>query len=144
MRKRSPGYGFQQSLLSFFIFYRYSCFVYFLTPRRWKNACLLAGSLLFYSFGVKDHPLYAAFLLFSVFVNYRLGIRLGRRRKSGCRKGWLAAGIFYNLSCLCCLNMPDLFRKILTYYLLKQAAPSGCQVPPLFCPLESASTHSRQ
>lgn len=88
------------SLTFIFYFLPIFLFVYFLTPRRWKNSCLLAGSLLFYSFGVKDHPLYAALLLFSVFVNYRLGIRLGRRRKSGCRKGWLAAGIFYNLSWL--------------------------------------------
>ena len=64
------------SLTFIFYFLPIFLFVYFLTPRRWKNSCLLAGSLLFYSFGVKDHPLYAALLLFSVFVNYRLGIRL--------------------------------------------------------------------
>lgn len=99
------------SLTFIFYFLPIFLFVYFLTPRRWKNSCLLAGSLLFYSFGVKDHPLYAALLLFSVFVNYRLGIRLGRRRKSGCRKGWLAAGIFYNLSWLVLFKYADYLEE---------------------------------
>lgn len=74
--------------------------LYFISPGKWKNLCLLAGSLVFYFYGIQDHPFYLVLLVFSIFVNYRLGIRIGRRRLEQGRCPWLVLGIIYNLSWL--------------------------------------------
>lgn len=64
--------------------------IYGICPGRWKNLCILAGSLLFYFYGVKDQPLYMLLFLLSIVINFLIG------RKAGGRKGWLALGILYN------------------------------------------------
>ena len=48
-----------------FIFHFLPIFLtlYYISPGKWKNLCLFAGSLLFYFYGVQDHPGYL-FLLF--------------------------------------------------------------------------------
>lgn len=74
--------------------------VYALSPRKWKNLCLFGGSLLFYFYGIKDQPLYIIMLILSIFVNYRLGIQIGRRRPEEGRNRWLILGIIYNLGWL--------------------------------------------
>ena len=65
--------------------------LYFATP--WKNAALLAGSLIFYAWG---EPFYVLALLVSVCANHALARALGRRRSPGL----LAAGIALNLGAL--------------------------------------------
>ena len=44
------------SLTFIFVFLPVFFLIYFISPYRLKNACLLAGSLFFYSYGVMDHP----------------------------------------------------------------------------------------
>lgn len=51
-------------------------FFYGITPARYRNLTLLAGSLVFYSFGDVKH---LVLLLLSVGVNYLIGLRLGKR-----------------------------------------------------------------
>ena len=129
-------------LLSFFIFTDIPVCIFPDSPQV-EERLPSGGEPVILLIWVKDHPLYAALLLFSVFVNYRLGIRLGRRRKSGCRKGWLVAGIFTTSSWLVLFKYAGFISENINLLLAETGAPSGCQVPPLFCPLESASTHSR-
>lgn len=71
--------------------------LYGLCPKKWKNACLLLGSLIFYSYGIKDSPFYLLLFVISIVMNYRIGVVMGRKKKKRRRKPWLAAGIFYNL-----------------------------------------------
>ena len=68
--------------------------LYGVCPSKWKNLCLFAGSLLFYFYGVMDKPAYFLLFLFSIGVNYALGIRIWRKREQS--KNWLIAGILYN------------------------------------------------
>ena len=50
------------------------------------------------------------------------------------KDGWLRE-FFTTSHGLCCLNMPDLFRKILTYYLLKQAGSFRLSSPAFILPI---------
>lgn len=61
--------------------------LYYLVPRRFKNALLLVASLFFYAWG---EPVYVLLMLFSIVFNYAAGLQLGmldalqntRRRKA--------------------------------------------------------------
>lgn len=53
----------------------------------WKNACLLIGSLIFYFYGAKGHPLYFFLFLFSIVVNFMLGGLIGQSRRNR-KKYW--------------------------------------------------------
>lgn len=72
-------------------------FFYSITPGKWKNFCILAGSLAFYLYGVREQPLYAGLLALSVLVNFRIGTLIGRRKRGPIRRRWLLAGVLYNL-----------------------------------------------
>ncbi len=74
--------------------------VYYLAPVRWKNSCLFAGSLIFYAFGVRNHPFYLALIVCSVLVNYRVGRAIGLAGRKSIRKRWLALGLVYNFGWL--------------------------------------------
>ena len=52
--------------------------LYGLTPDKYKNVTLLAGSLIFYALG---EPRFIFLLVLSVFINYFFGLHLGRRVK---------------------------------------------------------------
>ena len=68
--------------------------VYVICPSGWKNLCLFAGSVLFYFYGVKDQPLYLLLFLASIWVNYRIGLKISGRKSK--RKKWLVTGCIYN------------------------------------------------
>lgn len=70
---------------------------YRLCPVKWKNACLLMGSLLFYSYGVKDNAGYLCLFVFSLLVNYRIGVVMGNKKKKYRKKPWLIGGVLFNL-----------------------------------------------
>lgn len=72
-------------------------FLYFVCPDRVKNICLLAGSLLFYFYGVVGHPAYMMLLLLSVCVNYCIGRKMERYKSRFRRRKWFRLGIAYNL-----------------------------------------------
>ena len=42
--------------------------VYFLVPGTWKNLVVFVASLLFYYYGVREHPLYVLLLILSITV----------------------------------------------------------------------------
>jgi len=74
--------------------------LYVLAPTAWKNGFVLAGSLIFYYYGVKDYPAYMLLILLSVVVNY-----IAARRAEGCRrifwrKAWFALGMTWNIGSL--------------------------------------------
>lgn len=67
------------SSLEFLLYFLPIFFIlYGLTPERYRNVILLAGSLLFYSFG---EPRYLLLLLISIVVNYFIGCFFGAKLK---------------------------------------------------------------
>lgn len=73
--------------------------LYFLTPKDFRNAVLFAGSLIFYYYGVKDHPFYLILMLITTTVNY-LAARCMQKSSYHSRKKWLILGMFWNIGCL--------------------------------------------
>ena len=97
--------------------------IYYLIPGRWKNLWLLAWSLGFYFYGVRDTPFYFVLLILSILVNYRIGILIGRRRVGRLRKRWLVCGVLYNLFWLILFKYAAFFVQNLNL-LLKMAGVS--------------------
>jgi alginate O-acetyltransferase complex protein AlgI len=65
--------------LSFILFFLPGALLlYYITPRRGKNAVLLAESLLFYAWG---EPVYVILLALSILFNYFSGMELQRRKR---------------------------------------------------------------
>lgn len=85
------------SLTFLFRFLPFFLFIYYIFPKKWKNPWLFTASLFFYFYGVRNEPLYFILLLCSIWVNYRIGILIGRKRWAEHRKKWLVLGICYNL-----------------------------------------------
>lgn len=74
--------------------------IYFLVPDRLKNIVILAGSLIFYFYGIKEHPAYLLLILFSIGVNYVSALLIEHSRSNQGRKFWLFAGMLYNIGSL--------------------------------------------
>ena len=78
------------SLLFLFYFLPAVLAVYFIVPRRAKNVVLLLFSLFFYAWG---EPVYIFLMLFSICMDYLLGLWMERakqapgRAKKGARAG---------------------------------------------------------
>ncbi|MGI6402655.1 MAG: MBOAT family O-acyltransferase [Oscillospiraceae bacterium] len=72
--------------------------IYYLTPRRFKNAVLFVASLIFYSWGeVRYLPL----VLLSTLVDYVASLGIERRRAKGFRgRGYLALSLIFNVGSL--------------------------------------------
>lgn len=103
-----------------FLFYFLPAFllIYFLMPFAWKNGVILAGSLLFYYYGVKDHPAYILLILFSVAINYTAARLMEKSQNSKTRKQCLVIGMAWNIGSLLvfkyldfiCENLNHVFR----------------------------------
>ena len=70
---------------------------YYLTPRKFRNYILLAGSLFFYGYG---EPQYLILILLSIFINYEVACFLDRSEKRRTRKVWFSIGMIYNFGML--------------------------------------------
>ena len=106
--------------------------IYYLIPGGWKNLWLLAGSLGFYFYGVRDTPFYFVLLILSILVNYRIGVLIGRRRVGRLRKRWLVCGVLYNLFWLILFKYASFFVQNVNL-LLKMAGVS--RNLPVFTPV---------
>lgn len=93
------------SLEFLFIFLPLFLIIYYILPSKFKNLCLLIGSLAFYIYGTLDNPLYILLLLVSILVNYLLGIMM--EHSSHNKKTWLIIGLIYNLGWLFIFKYAD-------------------------------------
>ena len=76
-----------------FRFLPFFLLIYYVTPKKWKNAVLFAGSILFYTTGEAE---YVVLLLASVVINYILGRFMYRDTYEGRGKKQLILLIMQN------------------------------------------------
>ncbi len=78
--------------------------VYFLVPKKAKNAILFAFSLLFYAWG---EPIYVGLMLFSTALDYTCGRAVEKYRGTPKAKTALLVSVLVNLSLLCLFKYAD-------------------------------------
>ena len=83
------------SLVFIFRFIPIFFLAYFLTPRKWRNYTLLAGSLVFYAYGELGFIL---LMLGSIAVNHVLSLCIYHAKGSG--KGYLIGALIFNFGML--------------------------------------------
>ena len=80
--------------------------VYFLAPRRWKNAVLLVFSLVFYAWG---EPKYVLLMAATIAGFYFCGLGIGRGKTPRERKSWLAVSVILGVGALGIFKYADFF-----------------------------------
>ena len=82
--------------------------VYFLVPKKAKNAILFAFSLLFYAWG---EPIYVGLMIFSTVLDYCCGRAVEKFRGTPKAKSGLLVSVIVNLSLLCLFTPANTLRR---------------------------------
>ena len=80
--------------------------VYFLVPRRLKNAVLLLGSLIFYGWG---EPKLLGLMIFTIALFYGCGLAIERAESQTAKKGWLLVSVVISIGLLAVFKYADFF-----------------------------------
>ncbi len=99
--------------------------VYFLVPKKAKNAILFAFSLLFYAWG---EPIYVGLMIFSTVLDYCCGRAVEKYRGTPKAKIGLLVSVIVNLSLLCLFKYTDFLLGTVNGIF-------GCNIPLLNLPL---------
>lgn len=97
---------------------------YYLCPKRFRNAVLLAGSLLFYAWG---EPAYLILILLSILVNYRLGLAIAKHTHSPRKhRFFFVLALCYDFGMLFLFKYADFFIDNLNILLSIIKQYTGC------------------
>ena len=99
--------------------------VYFIVPKRFKNAVLFLFGLLFYAWG---EPVYVVLMLFSTVLDFSCGKVVDRYRGTPKAKIGLLVSVFVNLGLLCLFKYTDFFITTIN-------SITGTAIPLLNLPL---------
>ena len=116
------------SLLFLFRFLPIMLVVYYCTPRRFRNAVLFGGSLVFYAWG---EPVYIVLILFSTLVAYCAGLRLSYYQKRENKRGQICS---LTIACVVSLLLLGFF-KYADFFLRMAGYIAGVEMPQLNLPL---------
>ena len=91
-----------------FLYYFLPCvlLLYFLAPKKLKNAVLLLSSLVFYAWG---EPIYVLLMIFSVVSGYILGLLIEKFREKRLGKVFLIVSVVISLGLLSYFKYADFF-----------------------------------
>ena len=95
--------------------------LYFLVPKRLKNAVLLLSSLFFYGWG---EPKYLILMVFSILAFYGYGVAIGTAKTPKVKKLWLILSVITGIMLLAVFKYAD-------FFLQSFAAVTGFSVPLL-------------
>ncbi len=105
------------SLEFIFVFLPIFLVLYYCLPAQYRNGLLFAGSLLFYGIG---EPTYLFLILYSVWVNYLLGLLISRNQNHPILKKLLLIGsLLYNFGLLFYFKYTDFFLENINHILNK-------------------------
>lgn len=93
------------SLQFIFIFLPIFLLLYYIFPSKYRNAILFIDSIVFYSIGTLDHPLYILLMLWSIAINYFIALGMEKFEKQN--KFLLIIGIIYNFGWLFVFKYSD-------------------------------------
>ena len=93
------------SLEFLFLFLPIFLLIYFLIPSRFRNIILFVGSIVFYSMGTLEKPVYILLIVGSMLVNYL--VALGMARFDKFRKPLFVLGVIYNFAWLFLFKYSD-------------------------------------
>ena len=97
------------STVFLFLFFPVTYVLYLIIPSiKAKNVILIITSLLFYAFG---EPVTVFLMIFSVLVNYALGLAIAKANSSG--KPFLVMSIVFNLVLLCIFKYTMFFTELI-------------------------------
>ena len=102
--------------------------LYFLVPAAWKNAVLLAASLVFYGWG---EPKLLFLMMFTILLFYLCGLAIAHAQGQGRKRLWLTVSVAVSLGLLGLFKYADFFIGSfntvtgLSLPLLKLALPVG-------------------
>ncbi len=116
------------SLLFLFRFLPIVMILYFILPRKFRNALLFLSSLIFYAWG---EPVYVVLMIFSTIVDYTHGLLVERFKEQGrmrAARAVVASSMIINLSLLA-------FFKYTDFILTNINALLGVNIPLLNLPL---------
>ena len=82
--------------------------LYFLVPRKLKNAVLLLFSLIFYAWG---EPMYVFLMIASICLFYFCGIAIGKSSTQKGKKLWLTVSVVVSLGLLAVFKYADFFLE---------------------------------
>ncbi|MBR5133974.1 MAG: MBOAT family protein, partial [Clostridia bacterium] len=85
------------SLIFLFFYFTVTLTLYYVLPRRFRNALLFVVSLLFYSYG---EPVFILLMIASVTVNYVFGLLIERAKGTSVKRMWLILDVAFNLGML--------------------------------------------
>lgn len=108
------------SLLFIFRFMPLFFLCYFLTPKPFRNLTLFLGSIVFYAVG---EPIYVFLMLFTIFVNFWICVRLARENRSKSRKWILIFAMLLDFGMLFVFKYFDFFAHNLNLILRQDALP---------------------
>lgn len=108
------------SLEFIFIFLILFFVIYTVVPARLRNGVIFAGSLIFYSYGLLDTPIYILLFVLTIVLNFIVGQFLAESEKH--KKGWLLFGIVFDFGWL-------VFFKYFNFLLENINAFTGLQLP---------------
>lgn len=94
------------SLFFLFAFLPVFFAIYYAVPPRYKNACALSGSALFYFWGA---PRFLPVVLLTSFVDYKIAAAIDAKKDSRLRRCLLAAAVLMNVSILLYFKYANFF-----------------------------------
>ena len=109
--------------------------IYFLVPDKLKNIVILTGSLIFYFYGIKEHPTYLLLIILSIMINYTAALMINRSQTSFGEKIWLLIGMLYNIGSLFLFKYLDFFCENINQILLMTGSDQSIPYAHLILPI---------
>lgn len=95
-----------------FVFLPLTWVLYYILPKKCRNAVFFVAGAVFYCVGSLDAPISWALLAVSLLLNFLFGIAVGKTKRQRKRKFALALGVIYNVAALVLFKYTDFIVSV--------------------------------